>query len=235
MKTIVFAATKGGVGKSTLCFNVAIEASRKHQVLLADLDPQKSLTTIYGRRNELVNPRLVTRINDLGEGVKLLTEAGYGREFIFVDTPGSMIPIIRSALVAADLIVLPLQPSPLDWDAQEAVADLVESLGLKDRMMVVINRSEGKSDLAKQAAEHFALRTRFPILEVKHRVDYARGAGIGQAGFEVNKNKDAAKECRDLWKAMQDAIDTISKSPTPVLTEPTTTKEDSTDDRRQLH
>jgi len=227
MKTIVFAATKGGVGKSTLCFNVAIEASKQHQVLMADLDPQKSLTTIFGRRAEMLNPRLVTKVTDLGESVKLLTEAGYGREFMFVDTPGSMVPLIRSALVAADLIVLPLQPSPLDWDAQEAVADLVDSLGLKDRMMVVINRTEGKSDLAKMAAEHFALRTKFPILEIKHRVDYARGAAVGLAGFEVKQNKDAATECRKLWKAMQDALATIAKT--------STVAKDKTDDRPSIH
>ena len=161
--------------------------------------------------------------------VKLLTEAGHGREYMFVDTPGSMMPIIRSALSAADLIVLPLQPSPLDWDAQEAVADLVDSLGLKDRMMVVINRTEGRSDLVKQASEHFALRTIFPIHEIKHRVDYARGTATGQAGFEVNKNKDAAKECRDLWAAMQAALAQIATQTT------STTQEGQTDDRRQLH
>lgn len=231
MKTIVFAATKGGVGKSTLCFNVAVEAGRKHQVLLADLDPQRSLSNMFARRSEMVNPRLVTKVTDLGESVRLLTEAGYGREFIFVDTPGSMMPIIRSALSAADLIVLPLQPSPMDWLAQEAVADQVDALGLSDRTMFVINRAEGKSDLVDRAQEFFALRTKFPIPIIKHRVDYARGAETGKAGFEVSNNRDAAKECRDLWKAMQDALEVIAKSPT--TTPPT--KEDETNERHQLH
>lgn len=227
MKTIVFAATKGGVGKSTLCFNVAIEAAKKHQVLMADLDPQKSLTAIFGRRSEMINPRLVSKLTDVGEGVRLLMEAGYGREFIFVDTPGSMIPVIRSAIVAADVIVLPLQPSPLDWHAQEDVVGLIESLGLQDRMMFVINRSEGKSDLIRQAKEHFALRTKLPVQEVKHRIDYARGAGIGKAAFEVGGNKDAAKDCRDLWKAIQDAIAATDKN--------STATREKHDDRRSIH
>lgn len=227
MKTIVFAATKGGVGKSTLCFNVAIEAAKKHQVLMADLDPQKSLTAIFNRRSEMINPRIVSKMTDVGEGVRLLMEAGYGREFMFVDTPGSLMPVIRSAIIAADLIVLPLQPSALDWDAQEDLVALIESLGLQDRMMFVVNRTEGKSDLIKQAKEHFALRTKLPVQEVKHRIDYARGAGMGKAAFEVGGNKDAAKDCRDLWKAVQDALATTAKTAT-------TTKEKH-DDRRSIH
>jgi chromosome partitioning protein len=227
VKTIVFAATKGGVGKSTLTYNVAVAASEKHQVLIADLDPQRSLKRMWERRGELLNPRLVSNVSDLGESVKLLTEAGYDKEFMFADTPGSMMPVIRNALLAADLIVLPVQPSPMDWVAQEAVADLVESLGMRDRLMVVINRAEGKSDMVDRTVEFFAMRTRFPILTVKQRADYARGVETGKAGFEVSKNKDAAKEVRELWKAMQDALAEIAKS--------NTKQEDQTDDRRALH
>jgi cellulose biosynthesis protein BcsQ len=38
MKIIVFAATKGGTGKTTSTYNAAIEAANMHQVLIADLD-----------------------------------------------------------------------------------------------------------------------------------------------------------------------------------------------------
>jgi chromosome partitioning protein len=113
VKTIVFAATKGGVGKSTLTYNVAVAASEKHQVLIADLDPQRSLKRMWERRGELLNPRLVSNVSDLGESVKLLTEAGYDKEFMFADTPGSMMPVIRNALLAADLIVSPRKPWPI--------------------------------------------------------------------------------------------------------------------------
>jgi cellulose biosynthesis protein BcsQ len=66
MKTIVFAATKGGTGKSSLAYNVAIAASKRHQVLIADLDPQRSLKAMWERRGELLNPRLVSNVQNLG-------------------------------------------------------------------------------------------------------------------------------------------------------------------------
>jgi len=225
MKTIVFAATKGGTGKTSLCFNVAIEASRKHQVLIADLDPQRSLKGMWDKRGDMLNPRLVSNVQSLGQSVKLLTEAGYDREFMFVDTPGSLMPVIRDALSAADLIVLPVQPSPMDWAAQEAVADLVDSMGLTDRALFVINRVEGRSDLLDRAKSFFELRTRFPIPVVKQRADYARGVETGKAGFEVSNNKDAAKEIRELWEAIKAALAKSAK----------TKKEAKADDHKQLH
>lgn len=224
MKTIVFAATKGGTGKTTLCFNVAIEAARKHQVLVADLDPQRSLKTMWEKRGEMLNPRLVSNVQSLGQSIKLLCEAGYDREFMFVDTPGSMMPVIRDAIAAADLIVLPVQPSPMDWAAQEAVADLVDSMGLLDRTLFVVNRVEGRSDLVDRTRAFFEMRTRFPIPAIKQRADYARGVETGKAGFEVSNNKDAAKEVRDLWQAIKDAIASAA-----------TKQQESQDDRHAIH
>jgi chromosome partitioning protein len=204
-KTIVFAATKGGSGKTTLAFNVAIEASRKHQVLIADLDPQRSLKVMWERRQEMLNPRLISNVSNLAQSVKLLTEAGYGREYLFVDTPGSLIPVIRDALSAADAIVVPVQPSPVDWAGQEAIADLIDNMGLKDRALFVINRAQGKSDLVQRTRTYFQIRTPHPILEVTHRTDFAKAAETGRAGCELNK--DAGKEIRALWAAVQQVME----------------------------
>lgn len=204
MKVVVFAATKGGTGKTTLCYNVALEAAKKHQVLVGDLDPQKSLKTMWEKRGELLNPRLVSNITSLGESVRLLAQAGYDREFIFVDTPGSMMPIIKDAIGAADLVVLPTGPSPLDWAAQEAVADLVESMGLKDKTMFVVNKAEGKSDMVARTKQFFEMRTALPMPIIKQRAEYARAAESGKGGIETNK--DAAAEIRQLWAAIQTAL-----------------------------
>jgi cellulose biosynthesis protein BcsQ len=57
---------------------------------------------------------------------------------VFVDTPGSLMPIITDAIEAADLIVLPTQPSPLDLHAQDAVAASIEKLGLRDKIKMVL-------------------------------------------------------------------------------------------------
>lgn len=206
MKTIVFAATKGGTGKTTLCFNVAVEAAKRHQVLFADLDPQRSLKALYSKRAEMLNPRLVSNVDSLGQSVRLLSEAGYDREFMFADTPGSLMPVIRDAISAADLVVLPVQPSPMDWEAQEAVADLVEELGLRSRTLIVINRAEGKSDMVERTKAFFAMRTPFAIPVITHRADFARGVETGKTAAEMG-NKEAGKQIRELWDAIKSALD----------------------------
>src|SRR5262249_41438725 len=105
MKVIVFASTKGGVAKTTLCYNAALAAAEKSNVFIADLDPQGSLQAIWQRRNEVVNPRVIADIESVARSVKLLTSAGLDRDYLFIDTPSSIMPIITDAIMAADLIV----------------------------------------------------------------------------------------------------------------------------------
>lgn len=224
MKAVVFAASKGGTGKSTLCFNVAVEASKKHQVFLADLDPQQSLKRMWDSRSDLLNPRLVTKVSDLGQSVKLLTEAGYDREYMFVDTPGSFLDLIGRTTAAADLIVAPVQPSPVDWPAQQALCDMIVAAGMRDRLLVVISRAEGSADLTERTKEYFGIYTQFPMPIIKNRMDYKKGAENGRAAFEVAGNKEAAKEIRDLFDAIKKCLAKVEIS-----------KKVSANDRQQIH
>ena len=204
MKVIAFCGTKGGVGKSTLAFNVGIKAAEKHLVYLADVDPQLSLATMHERRGELTNPRLVTRVKNVSETVRLLNEA-YARDYLIVDTPGSMMPVIRDAMLAAGCIVLPVQPSKIDWLAQEAVADLVDDMGLTDRALFVVNRAEARDEMAEEAKHFFSTRTKRPILTIRRRPEYVTGFDQGQAGIE--SSNAAAKEIGDLWNAIRDVLE----------------------------
>ena len=208
MKVIVFAATKGGTGKTTLTYNVALEAAKKHQVLISDLDPQMSLKTMWDHREETANPRFVSNPGSMPQAVKLLTELGYDRELMFVDTPGSMMHVIKDAISVADLVVLPVQPSPMDWAAQEAVADLVSRMGLADKTMIVINRAEGRSELVERTEQHFKPLTKMPIVIVKSCADYARAVEHGKSAAELG-NKEAGKEIRDIWAQISSHLDLI--------------------------
>jgi len=205
MKVIVFAATKGGTGKTTLAWNTALHAAQREKVLIGDLDPQKSLTELWGKRGEPSNPRLVSNIETVGGSVRLLKEAGYERDYLIVDLPGSIIPIIRDALSTADLVVLPVQPSPMDLLSQEAMFDLVDDMGLGDRTMFVLNRVQGRSDLYKKAMEFLKVRTGLDVPVVKNRADYARAAWSGKGGCDLNKQCRA--EIATLWAAIEKALE----------------------------
>lgn len=201
MKVISFAATKGGTGKTTLCYNVAMHVAKKHQVLLADLDPQRSLKDLWERRSEMINPRLISNIANMAQSLQLLKEAGLEREYLFVDTPGSFIQAVRDIVACSHLIVLPVQPGHLDLIAQEDLAAVIAEMGMDDRAMFVINRVEASSSLTKKAQSHLARFSSNPIMEVGNRVAYMRASATGKAGCEINKT--VAKEIEQLWDAMK--------------------------------
>jgi chromosome partitioning protein len=205
MKVIVFAASKGGVGKTTLLFNVATYAADAGRgVLIADLDPQGSLRELWTLRNELVNPRLVSKVGKVAESVALLASAGYDKEFIFVDTPGSLFPVIRDGVSAADLVVLPTRPNPVDLRAQDDVINVVEDERKLRQALFVLNQTE-KGDLLEKAKAYLAPRARHPVAVVPKRTEYARSAGTDKAAWEVSK--DAKADIKRLWEAMLAAME----------------------------
>lgn len=206
MQVVVFASSKGGVGKTTLAFNSAIHAARLGVgVQLADRDPQRSLMDLCRRRRdtpELVadNPQLLDNIDTVASTAQLLNDLHYGRDFLLVDTPGSMMEILREAIAAADVVVLPLRPSPLDVLAQEAVADMVGAMGKRERTLFVVNMADARSPLVADALK--AIRPLSPNrpVTIAQRTDYARAAITARAGVEINR--DAAAEIAELWKAI---------------------------------
>jgi chromosome partitioning protein len=202
VKVIVFAATKGGTGKSSLAYNVGMYASREHQVLLADLDPQASLTELWSRRGELINPRLVKNVKGLAATVTRLHQGGYEHDYLFVDTPGSHIPIIRDAIAAADAIVLPVQASGLDVLGQDAAFHLVEGSGQHDKALIVLNRVQGAAkDFNDKIEKLLAVQTRMPVVRIAQRTAYAKAGAQTKTGAEIDK--EATAEIATLWKAIQ--------------------------------
>src|SRR5215475_9795120 len=170
MKTIVFAATKGGTGKTTLAFNAGIEAAQHGTVFLVDMDPQRSLTGLCEARDGHQdgpedNPLLLQDVQSIGGAAAQLSRAGYARDFLIADTPGSFMRVIEEAIIAADCIVLPVQASPLDVLAQEDVARLVQSEGKADRAFFVLNRCEPRAGL-EDTIERLGPVFRNPIVRI---------------------------------------------------------------------
>jgi chromosome partitioning protein len=208
MKVIVFAKTKGGVAASTLCWNVALQAALTSQVFLIDRDPQKSLEKMWYARNELINPRLIDNVNNVAAVAKRYRETGFDRDYAFVDTPGSIMPVITDALQAADLIVVPVQPGQLDLWGQDAIVDRIERIGALNKMMFVLTRVQagkgGQTEADK--ARRYLQRSPHPIPVMPERIDYRKGAEKGVAAWEVSKNKDIKIDVENIWKAMQIAL-----------------------------
>ena len=209
MDIVVFAGIKGGTGKTTLAFNVAVEAAKRGQVYAADLDPQKSLKGLLLRRGQEYgvprdNPMLLNEVGAVEVAAVTLKRARMERDYMIVDTPCSFVEIIEEAITAADCVVLPLLPSPLDIIALEEMVRMVEYLGKAAKTLVVVNRFSGRSSLGDETIDRFKRRMSNAPFKVADRTDYPRAMIGGRTGAEVSP--DAHKEITLLWLAIQDIL-----------------------------
>lgn len=209
MKIITFAASKGGTGKTSLAYALAFEAAKHGTVFMADMDPQKSLTTLCEARSrspDLVgdNPMLLDDVGSVAAAKATLERTGYARDFLIVDTPGSFMSIIKDAVGAADCVILPVQPSPLDILAQEDAARVVDEMGKVRDALFVINRVDGRSSVDDTMKRVEALFPNKPV-KINNRVAYSRSLIRGMTGPELDK--ECAREITELWRAVKAIVE----------------------------
>ena len=128
MKTIVIAAQKGGAGKTTLARNLAVAASQDgRDVLCLDLDPQGSLRAWWEGR-DADGPSMLDR-DPAPDVLRATLNAAQAQfDLCIIDTPPAAPEWLAEALGAADLVLIPVQPSPLDgWASAEMLALLNEA------------------------------------------------------------------------------------------------------------
>ncbi len=199
---ITFSSLKGGTGKTSLSVHLAHAiALSKRRVLLADADPQHSASDWAAAREEK-SPFPVVGIarNTLHRDLPELIE---NYDHCVIDTPPRVSALARSAILAADLVLVPVQPSSYDvWAAAETVQLIEEARGFKPDLKAcfVINRRIVNSAIGREVEE--ALKDySLPILKtaIAQRVAFAE-ASSGYTVFESAPGSAAAKEIKQLAK-----------------------------------
>ena len=127
MKTIVVAAQKGGAGKTTLARNLAVAATQDGRtVLCLDLDPQGSLRAWWEGR-EADAPAMLDR-DPAPHALRATLNAAQAQfELCIIDTPPAAPEWLADALGAADLVLIPVRPSPDDLRAVGATIAAVNA------------------------------------------------------------------------------------------------------------
>lgn len=199
MKVISLINSKGGVGKTTLCVNLAREM-QKHicakeerckeaKVLLVDADPQGSLRDWHeAGGHELFELVALDRRTALMDLPILAQHCDY----VFIDTPGKGSDIISAAIVLSDLVLVPVQPSYYDiWAASEVVNLIQQRQFLTSQVQpkggFILNRCIPNTLISKDAKEYLH-KSSFPYLNtfVNQRVVFAETTATGVTVFETN-------------------------------------------------
>ena len=109
----------------------------------------------------------------------------------------------RSAILASDLVLIPVQPSPYDvWAAADTVQLIREAQVLKDSLKAafVINRRIARTAIGRDAAEALAKFEDVPVLAavLNQRIVYAESAARGLSVIEAQPSSEAAREVEAL-------------------------------------
>lgn len=201
-----FLNQKGGVGKTTLAVNVAVQlASDGRRVLVIDADPQGSALDWSAARAE---PGAVTVAAFPRDTLhREIGKLGEGYDDIVIDGPPRVTGLARSAILASDVVVIPMQPSPLDvWAAQEVIDLVNESQIYAENLKSVfaINRKITGTAIGRDVKALLAdLGPRLLDSTVAQRVIFAEATARGLAVSEADPESVAAEEIRDLTKELE--------------------------------
>lgn len=197
---IAIAQTKGGSGKTTLAAHLAIALRSRLSVALLDIDPQGSLGEWYERREARLGEDATTLGFRTASGWGARREArSLARDFdvVIVDTPPKSDHEARHAIDAADLVAVPVQPTPVDLWATRATVDMIGSSG--PARLLVLNRVPPRaSSTAEMAAAIDALGCPVAFARLGNRVGYASAMGIGSTALETGRDRKAADEVTAL-------------------------------------
>ena len=203
-RIILIGGEKGGSGKSTTATNLAVFLKIEgFDVMLLDADKQATSTKWVGRRNDAGYPEIHSA-QKLGDIYKAAIDLGSRYQFVIIDAGGRDSRELRTGMVAADVLYIPIKASQADLETLPVVDELVSlsrgmNPGLKVRTLLCMAPT---NERIKEVEDAQALLTDFPELPlsgciIRERKIYRDALLLGKGVVEM-KNGDARGEIQLL-------------------------------------
>jgi len=195
---------KGGVGKTTLALHLAgAWAAASRSVLLVDADPQGSALDWAEQRAREGHHHRFGVIGLPRETLhRELAGLAQGQAFVVIDGPPRVTGIARSALLAADLVIVPVQPSPLDgWASAEMVRLITEARIFRPTLAsrFALNRCAPRTHMLRETLAALADAEPRPLgARIGQRILFAEAVRSGRLVDELEPQGPAATEIRAL-------------------------------------
>ena len=208
MKTIVIANQKGGSGKSTITVHLAAaaEAAGDGPVVISDTDPQGTAADWFNQRKKagIDTPRYsALSLTDLKGRIGDLDAAGAA--YLFIDTAPSIGAVNADLFALADLILIPLNPTPADLRALVKGLPLVRQSGKPFQFVLTrVRPNLRNNDGAAVALDALGLVL---ATRMHERVIYAETFAHGKTALETDAKSIAAQEVSALWAEVKCKIE----------------------------
>jgi len=200
VKTISFVSVKGGVGKTTLCANVAVCASQEnHSVAMMDFDAQQSLKDWWESREaediqflEQPSSNIASVISGIASTIS----------YLFIDTRGTRDDDSEAVIKHSDLVVIPTKASPVDL---KAIGPTIASCKHFNKPFVfVLNETKPNAVITTSAIQALSLNGQIAGI-IGSRVNFTETFAAGQGVCEVTRSK-SADEISSLWDTIKDRL-----------------------------
>jgi len=202
LRVIAIAASKGGSGKTTLATALAVRAIKdRAKVGIIDLDPQRSATRWWELRGRPNNPQLIKvgKHEILQDAITRARKLAL--DWVFVDCPPAFVSVMGEAVGTADLVVVPVRPSPLDVEAVDPVVELARAV--KTPLVFVLNQTTRRSKLARGAAMYLAHDGEVLEASLSLNDGYISAMMHGKTGAEKDAAGLLAEEVNGVWREVK--------------------------------
>ena len=200
-KVITIAQQKGGTGKTTLAVHLALAFIKYHslKVAIIDTDPQGSLGQWFVIREEkkLSNDNLTFKTASLWGAQYESKTLKKDHDIVIIDTPPKIESDARPSVEAADLVLIPMAASHVDFWATGAIVDIAKQANKK--ILIQINRSNQRSKLIDKTNNFIkSLDLLSTNTIIGNRQIYTSSMGEGKTAVEKQKKGNAVEEIKNL-------------------------------------
>ena len=200
-KVITIAQQKGGTGKTTLSVHLALAFIKYHnlKVAIIDTDPQGSLGKWFMIRTEkkVSNEGLTFKTASLWGAQYEAKTLKTDHDIVIIDTPPKIESDARPSIEAADLVLIPMAASHVDFWATGAIVDIAKQANKK--ILIQINRSNQRSKLIDKTNNFIkSLDLLSTNTIIGNRQIYTSSMGEGKTAVEKQKKGNAVEEIKNL-------------------------------------
>ena len=200
-KVITIAQQKGGTGKTTLAVHLALAFIKYHDLKIAiiDTDPQGSLGKWFMIREEkkLSNDNLTFKTASLGGAQYESKALKKDHDIVIIDTPPKIESDARPSIESADLVLIPVAASQVDFWATGAIVEIAKKANKK--ILIQINRANQRSKLISKTNDFIkSLNLSATKTIIGNRQIFASSMGEGKTAVEKQKKSNAVEEVKKL-------------------------------------
>ena len=200
-KVITISQQKGGTGKTTLAVHLAMAFIKYHnlKVAIIDTDPQGSLGKWFMIRTEkkVSNENLTFKTASLWGAQYESKTLKNDHDIVIIDTPPKIESDARPSIEAADLVLIPMAASHVDFWATGAIVEIAKKANKK--ILAQINRSSQRSKLIDKTKDFIkSLDLQSTETIIGNRQIYTSSMGEGKTAVEKQRKGNAVDEIKKL-------------------------------------